>query len=235
LAITLSLKEAMDSSLSLRKGQSAAGFVGKTLHKLCLPKLDMTIIPQLHPLPSSSQSERRRANMVQYDSDIDISMRMLEPFGVIHSDPATPNHSSSMMSGSVDKVRARSQTALAPMKYSSNQGCHETHNNFKRRVLSAPQARLKSRSKSMVIISSKQHESSQFSVPMHRVQRFMQSNGVSCLRSSSPSDTIRNHRPGNLLRQSFQSTSHDNYGFSMNRSDVDRAMFTTAKECLRND
>lgn len=31
-----------------------------------------------------------------YDCDLDISMRMIEPFGVIYSDPNTPAHSSSI-------------------------------------------------------------------------------------------------------------------------------------------
>lgn len=223
------------SSLRIRRGELSTASSEKRWQKSCLPSLDIDYtIPQEQLRGKTSQSERIRANIVRYDSDMLISMRM----SVAHSDPNTPAHSSSL-SGLTDALPARPYTALAPIRQQSNQRSQDVHeighNKFARRVLSAPPARLKARNMSMIIIQPKQHESSRFSVPMHRIKRFLRSSGG--FRSFSPSDPTRNnnHRPANLLRDSFKSTSRNSCEFETDKAEVERALVDAKDFLLRND
>jgi len=184
-----------------------------------------------------------RANMIRYDSDLASSLRLVQPFGVTHSDPNTPANSSSFSkSSSADFPSMRPHSALAPLKHNSNQALSEdsTHSGFeklnKRRVLSAPPARLIKRSASMTIIQPRQNnsDSPHFSVPLHRVNRFLQSSEGS-FRSTSPSDRIRNEKAGNLLRNSFSSSvSRDDFDFDVDQLEV-RSMLKSGAQLLRDD
>lgn len=191
-----------------------------------LESLDIDVtVPRLQQFKGkTSQAERIRANRIQYDSDMALSMRILGPIGVVHSNPNTPAHISSLLP-------LRPHTALAPIKQLITQSSKDIyseigHDKFQRRVLSAPPTRLKARSLSMSIVAPKHHESSQFTVPMHRVQRFLQSSGGS-MRTCSPSDHSCNHRSANLLRESFKFADSE-------RSDFERELAATKDYFLYN-